>query len=256
MTPSEFLRNVSIVQKLSDFLDKLTVQGSMRDEEAFKGDQLDEPTLHIKPFYDAICFTLAPKPWLNGSTLGFKFRRDTNLSSEAEIIIEDANTATHRGFLIDQLLKSKGTKMVSNLTKVGKRLYNVELDQDINHELDTSKNCSNYPTERYNSYYQCDMEYVKAEIGKIFPTLLPIWGTDNMDEVTSFHQLQKGPVDQKEEWSEVSKLARGFYLSPCRQPCTKIQMNTELAYKIPRDKIELWINFKSTMKVNDVYPIL
>ena len=56
------------------------------------------------------------------------------------------------------------------------------ISQTIDTEFDQENNCKNYPTENYESFRDCDDEFVKKEVTKT--GLIPFWVTKNYSSVT------------------------------------------------------------------------
>ena len=60
----------------------------------------------------------------------------------------------------------------------------VSLEQFLHSEEDKSKQCKNYPTENFESYKNCDEDFVYKSITKKY-NIVPFWATNNLTEVTS-----------------------------------------------------------------------
>ena len=74
----------------------------------------------------------------------------------------------------------------------------------------------NYPTEEYESYADCDYDFVRRSLP---PGLKPFWAVENMSEATSRFSLRT------EEWSQVywDDLYAGILPSDCLQPCLRTE---------------------------------
>ena len=60
------------------------------------------------------------------------------------------------------------------------------MKENIFVEEDISKNCVEYPHGKHDTYNDCDEDFV---VSNLPPDLVPIWFTNNTDEVTtSFHE--------------------------------------------------------------------
>ena len=59
----------------------------------------------------------------------------------------------------------------------------VKFSQIIKSEEDPEAECTNYPNVTYNSYAQCDEEFVYNELKRKF-NMTPFWASDNMEQVT------------------------------------------------------------------------
>ena len=97
----------------------------------------------------------------------------------------------------------------------------VKLKQNVYQEKDSSKNCRNYPNERYKSYGACDDDFLKNHIP---PNIYPIWLEDNLNEVTvitAIQRIENSSVD-------LGDLPDGTQLSDCPLPCTTTFVETRL----------------------------
>ena len=65
------------------------------------------------------------------------------------------------------------------------RKYAVQLTQRVFVESDTVRNCRNYPYGGFSSYKACDDHYLLQSLNILAPGLLPIWLSDDLDQVTT-----------------------------------------------------------------------
>ena len=97
----------------------------------------------------------------------------------------------------------------------------VQLRQNVYIEKDQTKNCQVYPNDEFLSYSACDDNFLQSSLP---PGLVPIWLTDNMDQVTT-----KMVVDTFPNNSIVYEdLEDGTQLSDCPLPCTTTSVETRL----------------------------
>ena len=97
----------------------------------------------------------------------------------------------------------------------------VQLRQHVYIEKDQTKNCQVYPNDKFLSYSACDDNFLQSSLP---PGLVPIWLTDNMDQVTT-----KMVVDTFPNNSIVyADLEDGTQLSDCPLPCTTTSVETRL----------------------------
>ena len=61
--------------------------------------------------------------------------------------------------------------------------YGVSLKQSHYSDQDKEANCINYPTKKFNSFQDCDEEFVNAEMQKI--GVMPFWATKGKNDVTA-----------------------------------------------------------------------
>ena len=70
------------------------------------------------------------------------------------------------------------------------KYYAVKFHQDIFVEADPAKECLNYPNIRYESYAECDNNFVLRFLQDNFPAqFLPIWAVDEPENVTQLINL-------------------------------------------------------------------
>ena len=80
----------------------------------------------------------------------------------------------------DNMLLASGDAIATTPGSLTK--YVLKISQNIFVEEDESKNCRNYPNEDFDSYANCDDNYMQSlcdEAG-----LLPIWLTDDLNKAT------------------------------------------------------------------------
>ena len=85
-------------------------------------------------------------------------------------------------------------------------------------EEDKSKNCVNYPHEKYETYSDCEDDFVASNLP---PGIVPIWFTNNTDEVTtSFHEenITNLPL--------YKMLHDGTQKSSCPLPCSILHVES------------------------------
>ena len=72
--------------------------------------------------------------------------------------------------------------------------YMVEISRNIFVEEDPSKRCTNYPTDVFQSYKECDNWYMRNLLSKVSPDLVPIWlADDRVAEVGALAETTKYP---------------------------------------------------------------
>ena len=67
------------------------------------------------------------------------------------------------------------------------RNFGIKIRESTFAEDDISKNCVNYPHEKYESFKDCDDDFIAT---KVPPGLVPIWLNNNTDNVTTSHHLK------------------------------------------------------------------
>ena len=88
-------------------------------------------------------------------------------------------------------------------------------------EEDKTKNCRNYPNNEFPSYNDCDENFMRRSLPQ---GLVPIWLTDNMDQVTTKMVVDTFPNNS----ILYEDLEDGTQLSDCPLPCTTTSVETRL----------------------------
>ena len=61
--------------------------------------------------------------------------------------------------------------------------YIMKIKKNVFVEEDKTKNCRNYPNLDFESYKDCDFQYMRNKVKEM--NLMPPWLTDDLDNVTS-----------------------------------------------------------------------
>ena len=140
---------------------------------------------------------------------------------------------------------------LSDTSKMVYKYYAVKFEQKIFVEEDPSVVCAEYPTERYQSFEECDSEYMKKTLQKYFPAnFTPIWAVDSMDSVTQWIYL-----DRKKYETEIiayNGLISGISVSDCPLTCSSTQIkivSLDEKYGV-RDTSRIDIAFEKTVLVS------
>ena len=67
-------------------------------------------------------------------------------------------------------------------------------------EEDYSSGCVDYPTAEFNSYADCDMEWVHKQLP---PGLLPFWATENISQASDYwdgSRINQSNIYETLEW--------------------------------------------------------
>merc|ERR1711879_1037310 len=118
--------------------------------------------------------------------------------------------------------------------------------QTIDLELDTKKNCTNYPNENFKSYQDCDRQYF-YDIMKNRYGLMPFWVTDDLNEVTNM-SVYNGT-------SHYGNILDGTDESLCKIPCLKTKIfGAEISRtKVDRNFSKLDITIKQSVTVTEYF---
>ena len=87
------------------------------------------------------------------------------------------------------------------------------MKENIFLEEDKTKNCVNYPNEKFLSYNDCDKDFL---ISTLHPGLIPIWATNSMENVTTSLYIEENRMNPL----YAVYLASGAQKSPCPLPCS------------------------------------
>jgi hypothetical protein len=121
--------------------------------------------------------------------------------------------------------------------------YIVNLKKNVFVEEDPSKNCQDYPNADFETYGECDDHFMKEYVATSSPGLVPIWLTEDLDNVTT--------LDIIDYQYDYDNLYDGTKLSDCPLPCTTISTKTSLLsdYITGDGSTTIDITFSSTVQV-------
>ena len=74
----------------------------------------------------------------------------------------------------------------SRVVIIFKSLFNIISSQEQYDPDDPANPCTNYPTEEFSSYADCDDHFVKRSLP---PGLKPFWAVDNISEATNRYSM-------------------------------------------------------------------
>ena len=83
--------------------------------------------------------------------------------------------------------------MISSLEK-GTRFYHSILSRTEYSEEDKERDCVHYPTKDYQTYADCDQDYVRRTLPS---DLVPFWNVDNISQASSFWESENEEILQK-----------------------------------------------------------
>ena len=102
------------------------------------------------------------------------------------LFLEDARKALRKRSITSNRLDYDGPFMeIENLKEPKRQKFVISIEQTINLESDPDKRCKNYPVGQYDSYRECDEDYV-YDFMKSHNHMMPFWATRSMDQVTKF----------------------------------------------------------------------
>ena len=112
-----------------------------------------------------------------------EFYLGDNLNLEVVLYIEDRRKAVKRT-LNNNMLAYAGPKLKIEDSNEGQEIIAaLSLSQQINTDKDENSKCLNYPNEAYESYEQCDQEFLMEYMQNI--DITPFWATRDLKDVTN-----------------------------------------------------------------------
>ena len=133
--------------------------------------------------YPHNCYTLDMTGWkggFNGMEIMF---HDEISQSSVDFEAVGSSLAVDRTIL-SSTFRSSGAVQIGNISNTWNQLV-VNVRKNVYMEEDTSKKCRNYPTKEHATYRECDAVFVRREVERVSPGLVPVWATDNMGLVTT-----------------------------------------------------------------------
>ena len=144
--------------------------------------------------------------------------------------------------------------------------YVTQISSNEYIEEDTTKSCAVYPKSVFASYKDCDEHFMKNILSTFDPpNLVPVWLTDNMENVTSKMTMRhlgnkfsfkiqlmdnrNVPFSGNSTGTHYEDLADGTELSDCPLPCTTTKTDTRLLAKYPTSHNGSLINLTFSSKV-------
>ena len=105
--------------------------------------------------------------------------------------------------------------------------FAIKLRENIYVEEDKTKRCVNYPYSRYETYNDCDKDFLASAAP---PGFVPIWSTNNSSKVTEIMYMEDNiREDKNSSLYEYMALCDGTMISLCPLPCS--------THGIPIDRI-------------------
>ena len=181
----------------------------------------------LKPNYPNNCLTLDISMFLKvgdqlDSQLVIIFDRSAMFVAKLEVNIDDRLQTMSRYYMASKL-KTQGSiiyindkEMEEGLTKT----YMLTFTQDIFVEEDKDHNCVVYPTVEYDTFEDCDSQYLDdlLQQDSLYPAWAtpPVWATpEDLSIVTNLNKNSSG----------LSPAIQGYFMgvtpSPCQNPCTQ-----------------------------------
>lgn len=142
-------------------------------------------------------------------------------SHTVTVLIEDRKKALRKRLLKSNSLDYEGSSIETkrNVSKIDRLL--LTFSQTINLENQADNVCVEYPTEKFESFYDCDEHYVYQEMRQKY-NLMPFWAAKTLDEVTRLQFYNTTNLPGAMPWRY---LMEGAEESNCHKPCksTKVK---------------------------------
>ena len=142
------------------------------------------------------------------------------------IFIEDKEEAVGRAIKSNLQVYSGAKITLTNANMTWDKKFIISFTQHKFSDRDTrekAKRCTNYPTEKFNSFADCDGHFVRAKC-QTAGAGIPFWATENLSEVSRSAGDLRGEVDLLRE------LYDGTLESDCLPPCRSTTViGTELS---------------------------
>ena len=135
-----------------------------------------------------------------------------NFATGVDIRVVDQQKQTKRHYMFSKLSYQGVSIWLEDFTEPKSKTYMVSFKQDIFLEEDKNQNCVVYPTENFDSFEDCDQDYL-ADLLKN-ETLYPAWATP--EDLSKATNISKGDGFSYKIW----KFFYGDIPSPCIDPCT------------------------------------
>ena len=148
--------------------------------------------------------------------VNFKHADDINLGNNisVELRVRGKTLKSQRDIQEHRLYASGDDLKLTKLNQFAS--YIMKIKKNVFVEEDKTKNCRNYPNLDFESYEDCDFQYMRSKVKEM--NLMPPWLTDDLDNVT------KEPVKFSSHISyQLGRLFMGLETSDCLLPCTQSQ---------------------------------
>jgi hypothetical protein len=191
-------------------------------------------------------------------TLEIWFHDMKNFS--ATVRLQGSTTASSRHISANAFFSTGPTvTLVNGLSKS----YIMQIKKNIFVEEDTSKMCRIYPNTDFATFADCDDQFLRKEMDRLFPKIVPIWLSDDMRQVTSHATLDMSGMVTRlkmenktnkndvelELYTQYGKLFDGGRASECPLPCTTYYTDAKLKMNRPEIKDFIEIEFSQNVQV-------
>ena len=116
------------------------------------------------------------------SYIEFFFKKIPNLA--VQLKSEDKRKALYRRTLESNYFDYEGISIEIKNLEVGDFYeFTFKLFETITPDLKSGEGCKNYPTKKYFSYRECDMDFIYNYVKSKYK-IMPFWTAKTLDEVT------------------------------------------------------------------------
>ena len=192
---------------------------------------------------------------MEGVAIYFNRTEDIVLKTSFELRVMGTTLASRREIQEHRLYASgNAMKLSSGAVKQDTvSSFIVKIKKNVFVEEDRTKNCRNYPNHDFDSYKDCDFQFMKNKVKEIAPgmNLMPPWLTDDLNNVTS------KPVKFSSFVSyQLGRLFLGIANSDCPLPCTTISTEAKITDKFEHVEPGFILQFQQTVEVRFLNEIL
>ena len=185
---------------------------------------------------------------MEGVAIYFNRTEDIVLKTSFELRVMGTTLASRREIQEHRLYASGNAMKLSSgaVKRDTVSSFIVKIKKNVFVEEDRTKNCRNYPNHDFDSYKNCDFQFMKNKVKEIAPgmNLMPPWLTDDLNNVTS------KPVKFSSFVSyQLGRLFLGIANSDCPLPCTTISTEAKITDKFEHVEPGFILQFPQTVEV-------
>ena len=203
-----------------------------------------------RQYYAEFCFTLKPKTLSEVSTVNIILKPNL-IFNELEVRLSDVNLHSGR-HIVAHGMSHKGNRIViNNSQKNITPLFYIEMSQEIYVKEDTSKNCTNYPNNEYETYNKCDRKSALSDLSKrISSQFYPHWAaaSNNFSRVTTTPVFMDITNSSSAYLTHINYLA-GITTTHCQLPCQVTKTFTKFITNQKGAQSGISVSFNQEMQV-------
>ena len=192
MSIAESLYFLGILKNISfdwnDMIASIKVYSSLSNNSNFRtinGSDLELSPIPIFPNCKTIDIQDYFQNFSAPTQIFLSLKRIENLG--VDLYILDRNVASRRPFKSELLAYTGPTLTNPHLMQIVKdEKHILRITQTKDAAEDESNGCQDYPNGNYQTYSDCDADFVHKQILVEVEGVMPFWATDNLNKVTAF----------------------------------------------------------------------